>query len=103
MLHRTFAGTFDIIHLGTFLYEGWERDWSIAGKSDEENEEFTRKHGTLFEVKLYSPILGQFPDGTARWVCGHGKSLEEALDRARFQAIFEYTKQTLEAHGWKKQ
>lgn len=103
MSHNTFSGTFDIVHLGTFLYEGWERDWNILGKTDEENAEFTRQHGRLFEVKLYSDLLGKFPDGTPRWVCGPGASLQEALDRARFQAIFQYARMTLEAHGWKKQ
>lgn len=99
MLHNTFSGTFDIVHLGTFLYEGWERDWIILGKTPEENAEFNRLHGRLFEVRLYSPILGVFPNGKPAWVSGPGASLEEALDGARFQAIFVYARKTIEERG----
>lgn len=101
-VHNTFSGTFDIVHLGTFLYEGHERNWSAVGYTDEENAELNRKLGRLFEVKLYSSLLGSFPNGKPRYVTGAGKSLEEALDKARFQAIFAYARMTLENFGWKK-
>ena len=105
MLHNTFAGTIKISHLGTFLYEGTERDWEILGNTEQENIAFTSKNGRLVEIKITSinGILGKLPNGEDRYEVGCGKNLEEALDKARFGAIFRYAKLSLEARGWKKQ
>lgn len=97
MIHNRFFGTLDIVHIGTCLYEGWERDWNVLGKTDEENVEFTRIQGRLFEVKLYSESFG-----APKYVVAPGKSLEDALDRARFTAIFQYAVKALESNGWRR-
>lgn len=88
--YQTFSGTFDIVYLGTFLYDGVERDWNIIGYTPEQSAEFTRKHGRLIEVRLYSSILGKFPNGNDAYVVGAAETLEKALDKARFHAIIAW-------------